>query len=285
MKKLLILSLIITFAIGSITDIAYKEYRAKHYRKAFELYKKAHNQGIKKATYNLAAFYDKGIGVKKDKQKAIELYKKFVNRAITEIYRGEVCVDSLKKYYILALKRLIYYKVDDYKSTLNILNKNCNKSNKFIKKCPYAKVIPKKYRLNLNMFDCILYKKYPKNMKKIFFYQALIKKAQDRAQMYDKYQKKLLIYAKPILKYYLYKEISCVKKAKTNGDITKCYAKYISKRDELLLESNYGNFADSRHLFSTKEEKRKREIYEKQIATKERKNEVIESIRKEIKDL
>jgi hypothetical protein len=122
-------------------------------------------------------------------------------------------------------------------------------------------------------------------MKKIFFYQALIKKAQDRAQMYDKYQKKLLIYAKPILKYYLYKEINCVKKAKTNGDITKCYAKYISKRDDLLLEFNYGNFADNRYLFSTKEEKRKREIYEKQIATKERKNEVIESIRKEIKDL
>jgi hypothetical protein len=54
---------------------------------------------------------------------------------------------------------------------------------------------------------------------------------------------------------------------------------YLAKRDEILFESNYMNFADSRVLFSTKEEQEKRKRLEQQKATAKDKQKAIDRIK------
>jgi len=281
MKSFLLIVCCVVFAFGSITDQAYKEYRAKHYKKAFKLYQKGYKQRNLKAMYNLATFYDKGIGVKQDIKRATELYSEFIELARDKIYSGVICVDKLKKYYIISLKKLIEYEKDDYyQGLLDTLDKNCQKEKDFIKKCPYAKMVAPQDRYNLASIDCILYKKYPKNLKNFFHYEALLRNERDSSSLkYEKYAKKIDFYIKPVMKYYLNKQIECIKKAKLVGDIVGCEAMYLAKRDEILFESNYMNFADSRALFSTKEEQEKRKRLEQQEATAKDKQKAIDRIK------
>ena len=281
MKSLWLIACCAVFVFGGVTDKAYKEYKAKHYEKAFALYQKAYNQGDRKAIYNLATFYDKGIGTKKDRKRAIKLYQEFIDTASNKIYSGAICVDDLKKYYVIALKKLIEYQKDShYKELLDILNQNCQRENDFIQKCPYAKVVAPGDRYNLTSIDCVLYKKYPKNLKKFFHYQRLLRSVKDSSSsQYNKYTKKIDFYIDPIIKYYLRKEIECIKKANLVGDIVKCEAAYLGKRDDILSESNIENFADSRELFSSEEEKEKRKRHERQKATEKEKQELIDRIK------
>ncbi len=269
------------FVFGAVTDKAYKEYKAKHYEKAFALYQKAYDQGDRKAIYNLATFYDKGIGTKKDRKRAIELYREFIDTGSDKINSGAICIDDLKKYYVIALKKLTEYQKDRYyKGLLDILNQNCQRENSFIKKCPYAKVVAPEDRYNLASIDCVLYKKYPKNLKKFFHYQRLLGGVKETSSLqYDRYTKKMDHYIDPIIKYYLRKEIECIKNANLVGDIVKCEAAYLGKRDDILSESNLQNFADSRELFSSEEEKKNRKRHEQQKATEKEKQELIDRIR------
>ncbi len=58
----------------SLSDQAYRAYKAKDYIKALKLYTKAAQNGEIKAYYALGTFYERGIGVKKDPKKAKKLY-------------------------------------------------------------------------------------------------------------------------------------------------------------------------------------------------------------------
>ena len=54
------------------------------YKKAFELYEKAANQGFAQAQLNVGTMYENAEGVKEDKKKAKEWYKKACDNRIQE---------------------------------------------------------------------------------------------------------------------------------------------------------------------------------------------------------
>ncbi|HHD74636.1 MAG TPA: hypothetical protein ENL00_02255, partial [Nitratifractor sp.] len=80
---------------------AYRAYKNGNYKKAFELYKSANNP---KAYYNMAQFYEHGIGVKKDNQSAMRNYE-MVYYAI-DLKSYKTCENELLPYFYITLKKL-----------------------------------------------------------------------------------------------------------------------------------------------------------------------------------
>ena len=272
MKILALILLVISFAFGSLTDDAYKAYKAKEYKKAFELYSKAYQYGSKKAAYNLAVFYQKGIGAKKDKQKAVKLYKELTNRLNYRI-DDEYCFSKMAKYYKIALKNLAKLEPSsNAKKLLKKLNKSC-----------YNKV----YLLSNKS---ILLKKYPKNVRKIFYYKRLYlqAKVEDNREKEKIYKNKIISFAKPLMRYYLQKSIKCIKKAKIYKDIQSCSYDRVRDFDSLFGEENVsgmmGAYADALHFYSTKEEQDAYYNAMKDKVTKKDKEKFIKEIQKLIKN-
>jgi hypothetical protein len=220
----------------------------------------------------LAIFYQKGIGVKKDKQKAIQLYKELISRLNYRI-DDEYCFSKMAKYYKIALKNLA--KLEPSSNAKKLLKK--------LKKSCYNRV----YLLSNKS---ILLKKYPKNVRKIFYYKRLYlqAKVEDNREKERIYKNKIISFVKPLMKYYLQKSIKCIKKAKIYKDIQSCSYDRVRDFDSLFGEENVsgmmGAYADALHLYSTKKEKDAYYNAMKDKVTKKDKEKFIKEIQKLIKN-
>ena len=139
MRRVIILFLLITLTslnASALTDLAYKEYKKHHYKKAFRLYKEASDKdkdklSVVKATYNLGIFYYKGIGVKKDLFEAIVYFD------------VAVMIKEMKASYVIGdvVCSIPYEKAD---ATTKKIIKIADRAEKYLKKIrKYCKKHPK----------------------------------------------------------------------------------------------------------------------------------------------
>jgi len=118
-------------------DDAYKAYKAHRYKEAFKLYSDAvaaieysdDKRDNFKALYNLALFYDKGIGVKKDKVKAALYYYKAYVIFQDDIYNNtHICKDPFVPYFRWTLKRLYTFEKNYiYDNKARYLERECGR--------------------------------------------------------------------------------------------------------------------------------------------------------------
>ena len=64
--------------------LIFQEWNKKDINLALELYKKAADQNLSEAQYNLANIYSDGSLVKQDNEKALELYTKVAEKGVPE---------------------------------------------------------------------------------------------------------------------------------------------------------------------------------------------------------
>jgi len=221
MKLLMTLILAFTYLFSSVVDDqAYEAYKKGHYKKAFELYSES---STTKADYNLAQFYEHGIGTKKDQQKALRYYNKVYESIDFHDYR--ICENAMLPYYYKTLKKL--HKTAESKA----LRRFCKgDKNPFVANCPAAGVIPKSDRASLNEFDCFYYKRFPESMKRLLHIHAKIKENDSVYQedLARKYRPQMIRAIRPIIRYYIKKETKCISRAKTNNDVQRCLDEYVA---------------------------------------------------------
>ena len=221
MKFILLIALIVSFINASSIGIdkeAYSSYKRGEYKKAFELYKKSLSL---KADYNLAQFYEQGIGTEKNLKKAQEYYWLVYNNI--DIYSYKTCEDEMLPYYYITFKKLKKY--DDSKKLKSLCNQY---KNPYIRKCPAANVVPRYYRKGIETFSCFYYKKFPNSMKRLLKIHSKIKSYSDleTANLVAKNRAKIVRAIKPIVNYYIKKESRCINRAKYNKDIRRCLDEY-----------------------------------------------------------
>ncbi|BAF72206.1 tetratricopeptide repeat protein [Sulfurovum sp. NBC37-1] len=293
MKILILLAIVNALLFGSVTDEAYKEYKKGHYKKAFSLYSKGYMQGNVKAAYNLATFYEKGIGIQKNPQKAY-FYYNFVHAGIElRLSDPAICTDKMLPYYYKTIKKMAEYNGKSYyNEQYETLKQTCSKTHvdPFIKKCPSANIIARPDRYCLDCFDCILYKKYPKRMRKILHLHTRYRAIEHQAcrtylsEALEKKEKAISkeIYklSKPILRYYLKQEENCVKTAKTKGDLLGCSLGYCQDIGTLIPYQNM----ECGGIDLPDELRRKEKIKLSRPAPPKEKHDYLEEIKKEYKN-
>jgi len=288
MRLIIVVLISFTYLFARMTDDkAYKEYKRGHYKRAFELYKKS---GTTKADYNLAVFYEQGIGTAKNKQKALEYYKKVYNAIDYNMnFNNYKICNAMLPYYYKALKKL------DKKEELQKLKTKCAKEkNPFFAKCPVARVIPKNSRATLNDFECFYYKRFPKSMKRLLGIHAKIKSYDSvwEPKLVKKYKPQMIKAIKPIIKYYIHKETKCINRAKRNENVENCLYEYLNFLHKAFLSQQ---IADDTIMFLRDEAKRnpkarqelnernrrakERKRYLQQIATKEEKTKALKELK------
>jgi hypothetical protein len=286
MKSLTIFITILSFVgATALTDRAYKEYKKKNYKKAFELYQK---DGSPKAVYNMAVFYEKGLGVKKDNKKAKSLYKRYISLVQAEINDHSICTSPKLKYVKKSLKKLKRFK------ELNSLSSYCSKYyptqkeqlRNFLRKCPIVKrVIKKRYWDEAKYYECILFKKFPKIMQRHLRDKERFKKYQKSfdTQNMEKLSNKAKSYVKPIMKLYKQRQLKCAKKAKSFGDLEKCSIDYILDMGEMIFE-DFGPMIGDSYALAPEDIKKKIDRRRKTPLSAKDKKEAIKEIKMDIKE-
>lgn len=150
MKFLLYIFLTISIFASSaeLDKTAYKAYKKGEYKKAFEFYKRSNTL---KSTYNLAQFYENGIGVPKNHTKAKRYFLKVYNSINFNNYK--TCESKLLPYFYKTLKKLRKY--DKYNELKNLCKADINP---YLINCPSANIIPKNDRKSIDRFSCRFYK-------------------------------------------------------------------------------------------------------------------------------
>jgi len=297
MKKIIILlfALAAFSSAGTLTESAYKAYQAKHYKKALELYKKAYKEGDIKATYNLAVLNEKGLGTKKDIDEASTLYGMVLMALenVNKLNDPATCKNKMLPYYYKTLKKLAKYENNtSYLKKYKKLKKLCSKSykNPYLGKCPAAKIIKKEDRYDMHIFDCRLYKKYPRTMKKLLSIHSKYRNTQVRfwpknanlqQQLIEK-EKALLNQMKsvsqPIIKDYLKEGEACIKKAEIKGDLMQCEGIYRGKISDLLMPGPKP-VAESKWFFATPKERKQMKKESMKKATSKDKQEYLNRLK------
>ncbi len=286
-------AIMFTFIHAGLTDDAYSAYKKGNKTKAFALYTKGAAQGNTKAIYNLAVFYEKGIGTKKNLPEALKLYKK-----VTLTIKGSnnYCSSSSQnRYYKKSFKKLAFYTKDSkYTKRLEILESQCvdqenpfmDEDRVFMKQCSSAKIIPVKYRQEIFRLPCHYFRHYPKIMKQYMpLYQQItkFKRSQNISEAKAKVaERKLRKLVRPILKEIKKKEIICYKKAKTVGDQEHCHMMYITGIDTLFVTDLSTSYSDTIHLYGTEEAHKKEMVRRKRIVSKEEKEHAVQQLKNEL---
>ena len=288
--RYIILTLLLLSMLGSsaLTDRAYRAYKSKHYKKALQLYKEATNSGSlesqAKAEYNLGVFYLKGIGIEKSKKAALLHFRHsyLIGQGIPETlekfyYSTQAIKVQRDTHNYLAKLESSPAKRAKHKKIAKLLNSALKerqrskpkeqlsaRTKQFLKHCKAARVVAITDRKELEILNCSLFKRYPKKIRHYFHQRKVFQQATDSADrehysetVRDKAYKTMVRDLSPIFKNYLKKEIQCIKKAQTYGEIFHCQTDYLAELDKLLFQSNLTNINDSLHLFSSKEERTK----------------------------
>jgi len=284
MRIFIVFVTILTFLFsGMIDDKAYKEYKKGHYKRAFELYKESYST---KSYYNLAVFYERGIGTAKNNKKAQDYYKKVYREINFLSYK--TCEDAMLPYYYKTLKKL--NKMDDYQKLKALCQRD---NNPYVAKCPASRIIPKNHRATLKNFGCFYYKRFPKSMKKLMCIHAKIKSYDSvwEPKLIKKYKPQMVRAVKPIINYYIRKETKCINRAKRNEDIERCLGEYriflrkalLSAEVSVLRPSQEQINQDPKLKKAIENEKQRwveKKRYLQQIATKRDKIEAIKRLKR-----
>jgi hypothetical protein len=236
------------------TDEAYRAYNKGDYAEAFRLYKEAYKRsGSTKAAYNLGVFYEKGIGVKKNLEEAIRYYEE-VETAVMNLYSSRaICSDrKMLPYYKKSLKKLHRYAHSDYAAKLlQNIEKECavkqkELSDPYLATCPAASIVPKADRRNdLAYYDCTLFKRYPKLMKRylrldrerrVALARAEASNGRDRqaAQRAKALHRRIKKLVAPLMRHELRQTIGCIRKASTFGEAEACEMDYVRFADKVM---------------------------------------------------
>ena len=243
---------------NSIEDRAFNAYKNRDYVTSFKLYTKAAKSNNIKSFLMLGLFFEKGIGVKQDKVKAIKLYKHILKKTSNIKYLLEVKDYKKIDITIAALKRL--YDLTKKENYINLANKlnslksinyvtnsqlfsnnNPEKIDDFLILCPHAKVVAPEDREGLEAFDCALFEHFPKKMA-LFMKLRRIKfmalKKPDRAKdLIAKIDAKIEDVINPIIDYLQQDVVSCYTNSESLDDIYSCNYDYLAKSDPLLFRN------------------------------------------------
>ena len=281
---------------GSLTDKAYRAYRAKNYIRAFKLYREGSREGDLKAIYNLAVMYEKGLGTEKNLEKANVLYG-MVIMALQDNDRlndPAVCKSKMLPYYYKALSKLSNYEENlEYMQKERSLKDLCCESytDPFLRKCPAARVVKKEDRYRLENFKCHLYRKYPQTMKKLLALHSKYREAltgyrpEDERLRREKIKKnkalkmQIKTTARPIIEAYLKEAETCVEKAETRGELKRCTGLFYSRAAD-LLQPGPKPIVESEWFFASPEKKKRMAKENRKKATPDDKQEYLEKIRR-----
>jgi tetratricopeptide (TPR) repeat protein len=223
-----------TLLAAGLTDDAYRAYKKGHYSLAFDLYNKAYEkEGSIKAAYNLGVFYEKGIGVRQNREKAKEYYRRVKDHVAWDAYSEAICRDPMLPYYRKALRKLIRLgERKEARIVLEQMEERCG--DKAARKggvCTGDGKIASRYRDLAGCIDCAMVRKYPDRVRKF------LKLAQERDRYKKRYEKsgdmkvrsaylktnrrirKLML---PIVREWSLKEIECIRHARTGRELEGC---------------------------------------------------------------
>jgi hypothetical protein len=190
--------------------------------------------------------------VKKDLQKAIRYYGEVETAAMNLYSAKEICADTkMLPYYKKSLKKLHRYAHSGYAAKLlKSIEAECAKGNKepsdsYLAKCPAASIVPKGDRIGLAYYDCALFKRYPKIMRRYLRLarerQTYVARAQaangrDRqaAERAVAAHRKIEKLAAPLMRYELQRAIACTRKASTFGRAEACAMEYRRFADRVM---------------------------------------------------
>jgi len=268
------LILFVTLNANSLEDRAFNAYKNRDYKMAFKLYTKAAKSNSIKSFLMLGLFYEKGIEVKKDKTKAIKLYKYILKRTssikniINDNKKLNIVIAALDRLYFLTNENK--YKILSQKLTQ--IEKNLVENNEklfgntssdiddFLILCPHAKVVAPEDREGLEEFDCALFENFPKEMA-LFMrlrrlrFEALKSNSAKAKEIIRKIDIKIVQLIKPMIAYLQKEVVSCYSNAQSLNDIYSCNYDYLAKSDPLLFR-NYSYKMEqylSRHSFKNRE--------------------------------
>jgi len=269
------LILFVTLNASTLEDRAFNAYKNRDYTTAFKLYTKAAKGDSLKSFLMLGLFYEKGIGVKEDKTKAIKLYKHILKRTssikniINDDKKLNVVVAALDrlsaltgelKYKELAQK-LIEIEKEREKSSEKLFNSSSSEDiDDFLILCPHAKVVAPEDREGLEEFDCALFENFPKEMA-LFMrlrrlrFEALKSNSAKAKEIIRKIDIKIAKLIKPMIAYLQKEVVSCYSNAQSLNDIYSCNYDYLAKSDPLLFR-NYSYKMEqylSTHSFKNRE--------------------------------
>ncbi|ADV45846.1 SEL1-like repeat protein [Nitratifractor salsuginis] len=249
----LLLTVFLISWLSAGTDEAYRAYKKRDYTESFRLYREAYkHSGSTKAAYNLGVFYEKGIGVKKNLKEALRYYEEVETAAMNLYSSKAICSDrKMLPYYKKSLKKLYQYAHSGYAvKLLQSIEDECAETQRkpsepYLSKCPAASIIPRADRNDLAYYDCALFKRYPKLMKRylrldrerrIALARAEASGSRDRqaarrAKAAHRRIRKLVV---PLMRYELQRAIACTRKASTFGEAGACRMNYIRFADKVM---------------------------------------------------
>ncbi len=249
----LIMSVMLSGLHAGTTDAAYAAYKKGHAAEAFRLYRRAwKKEGSTKAAYNLAVFYEKGIGTSRNPAKAQKYYRIVHDRIYRIFPIRKICDDPMLPYYRKTLRKLTEYrKKDHYRKLLREIDESCTEqeqwrakaNDRYLKVCPAASVIPAWDRIDLDRYDCVLFRKYPGLMKEYLHLYRQRKQFLLLAERGDDLEAKRKAVAThrrikkivaPIMRNALKKEERCIRKAHTVGELSRCNLNYVFFADHVM---------------------------------------------------
>ncbi len=252
----IVIFLITTLYSNQIEDIAFREYKNRNYTKALKLYTKAATKRSLKSLLMLGLFFEKGLGVPVNKQKAIKIYKLILKRTsnIKELLKDEkkskITITALQrltiltnnKRYLQLANKITQLKKQIAKNEKPHFNRETSIVDDFFILCPFAALVAPEDREGIENFDCALFENFPKRMvlfmrlRRLHF-ELLNKQEKNFALKLQKIDRKIALLIEPMLKFLQQEALECYQNSETNTDITMCDYDYLLKSDPLLFDN------------------------------------------------
>lgn len=283
--SILVWGALLSHSYGSeLTDRAYRAYREGKYTLAFQLYRKSADRGEIKGIYNLALFYDRGLGTRKDPLMALKGYRRVAKGIRERIEKGTVCEDPMLPYYLKSVGRLEKAGEDTGELVSGLYGVCGEAMVKFMRECPEVSVISPKYWRYMYEFPCDYYRKFPRSMRSFLALERRYSDAVRRGETDEmkRIRKRVVEVVRPMLAEALREEIECVRRARVRGDLMKCEMGYVSRCDSLLFSDRYSAYADAIH-FGPPEELRREETERRQPVEKSERDEMIRELKKRLR--
>jgi len=255
---LIISQLLLTLYLhaNQLEDTAFNEYQRGNYTKALSLYTKAASKKSLKSLLMLGLFFERGLGIQKDNQRAIKLYKLILKRTsnIKELLKNKekstITITALKRLAIITkqqkyaqlAKKIALIKEQKRVKKEPLFDSNASIVDDFFILCPFAALVAPEDREGIESFDCALFENFPKRM--VLFmklrrlrFEALNAQEKNFAIKLKKIDEKMAILVKPMIQFLQKEAIDCYQNSETNSDIQICDYDYLLKSDPLLFDN------------------------------------------------
>jgi hypothetical protein len=236
---------------NSLEDRAFNAYKNRDYIKAFKLYTESAKSNNLKSFLMLGLFYERGIGVKKDKEKAIKLYKYILKRTkdlkqvINDDKKLNILIAALERLYELTKNseyQVLYKKLQNIEELKDMQQNSLNEDiDDFLTLCPNAKIVAPEDRERIEEFDCALFENFPKKMALFMKLRHLrfkaLKSPNRREDIIKRIDAKIKEIIRPMIDYLQQEVVSCYSNAQSINDIYSCNYDYLAKSDPLLFRN------------------------------------------------